>query len=143
MDRSIAARRFDADFSASPLQTEELFLGQEEEIGRIANQTARHELCDHFFPQSFDVQSAPGDKMGDTLADLGRTGDTDASVGGFALDSDDARTALGTGVRHDEGSFRSGSHRFDDLDHLGNDVARPVGPLTVSPIRISFLSISS
>ena len=32
----------------------------------------------------------------------------------------------GQSFRHDEGSLRSGPQRFDDLNHLGNDVARPL-----------------
>ena len=39
---------------------------------------------------------------------------------------DDVGAAFRAGLRHDEGLLRAGSSRFDDLDDLGNHVARPL-----------------
>jgi hypothetical protein len=90
------------------------------------DQIVRHELCDHFVSQPFDVQRPAGGEVDNMLADLGRAGDADAPVGNLALHPDDSGAAFRAGLRHDEGLFRADSCGLDDLDDLGNDVARPL-----------------
>src|SRR5512139_2727938 len=53
-------------------------------------------------------------------------GQIDAAVGHLALEPHDPRAADGAGRWHPEGSLFSGPPAFDDLDDLGDHVARPL-----------------
>ena len=136
--RPIAVREIRRRLVCSPLQSEEFFLCEEEDVGRIADQTARNELSNHFFPQS-SISSAPRRNGRYAASEPDRL--PDAAMGRFAL-AHHAELHSGQVSGMTKGLSAPVLKVLTTSTTFGNDVSGPL-ILTVSPVRISLRSISS
>src|SRR6266550_4468353 len=87
------------------------------------NQTLLDQLLDQFLAQAFDIHGAARAKKFQTLFELRWTGDTNATIGGFAFFAEYFRAANGTVVRHDELSFSAGAFLFEHLHNVRDNIA--------------------
>ncbi len=109
-------------FLGHPLQSGELLLLQAVEIGDILDQFPVDQLIDEFLAQPPDVHGAAGAEELEALFELGRTRETDAAVGGFALLSINRGAADGAALGHSKFLFLPAPLFLDHLYDVGNDV---------------------
>ena len=107
-----------------PLELGERLGGERVEVGEVLHHAPVHELADHDLAEVLDVHGPPRAEVKEALLELGRAGGVGAAPDGFALGAEGVGAADRAHRRH---AKRLGVGRAlgeDDLDEIGDDVAR-------------------